>query len=272
MSDIVEELLAQLEQANEQLRAKEERIEKLQSESAGSVPSSKLFHGIAKALKLKDTTVLQTSSADSVRIEFPHIERPQMPTFTSQTSIRTQFREELKALQPCIKQRADLQAEYDLKLTALREESAKKEAALTESFQQAKTQCDTEIKSFLAPMQASISGALLSDAGSLAVYVVDGIDVESNSHTGQQIALRKLTDINGIALTGEKVDKRDLQNIGGAYLLSTQEAALFYDSLSSDIHTLKIQYQLVDIGEEEKACCPYHFAPDSVNMEDVIPT
>lgn len=68
------------------------------------------------------------------------------------------------------------------------------------------------------------------------------------------------------------MDKRDLQNIGNVYLLSTSEAASFYDSLSTDIHTLRIQYQLVDIGEDEKACCPYHFDPDTVNMEDVRPT
>jgi len=272
MSDIVEELLAQLDQANAQLRAKEEFIEKLQSDSAGAAPSSKLFHGIAKALKLKNTTVLQTSSADSIKIEFPHIEHPQMPTFTSQPSIRTQFREELKALQPCIKQRADLQAEYERKQTALREDLAKKEAELTESYQRAKALCDTEIKTFLQPMQATVSGALLSEAGSLAVYVVDGIDVDSNFHSDQQLTLRKLTDASGIALSGEKVDKRDLQNIGNIYLLSTQEAAGFYDSLSADTHTLRIQYQLVDIGEDEKACCPYHFAPDTVNMEDVSAT
>lgn len=179
MSDIVEELLAQLDQANAQLRAKEEVIEKLQADSATVTPSSKLFQGIAKALKLKDTTVLQTSSTDSIKIEFPHIERPVMPTLTAQTSIRTQFREELRALQPCFQHRTQLQSEFDLRLSALKEEYNKKERALTESFNQAKEECDREIRTVLEPMKEKMGGALLAEGGTLAVYVVEGMDVES---------------------------------------------------------------------------------------------
>ena len=80
-----------------------------------------------------------------------------------------------------------------------------------------------------------------------------------------------MTDGNGIVIVGEKVEKRDINSVAGTYILSTQEAAFFYESLSSAAHTLRIQYQLIDIGEGEMACCPYHFDPDTVNMEDVSP-
>lgn len=91
-------------------------------------------------------------------------------------------------------------------------------------------------------------------------FLVDSIDPDN-----RQIITQKLLDRSGIALLNPVQSNISLDDLVNYTALTGDQKTLLLEEIPNRV--IHIQYQLVDIGEENKVCCPVHIQP-SISMQD----
>ena len=275
---LIDELSARISQLEKELESKNLRIKQLENIKVDQTQkNNEEAKSRAKGLWKKISNVSKIRSFMSSAIRFYHssqggLSKIEFPTEVSSRASDSQslarglstssiIAHELAHIKAINERELQVKNEISRKRDEIME-NAKKVADTMEGYYHGTlASLKTQITPAINNIKSEIELGLIVETETERVFLVNEIDPET-----LQVSLTQLKDAYGIALLNQKnltISIYELQNYRA--IIKSQTEALM-NSLNTSIIT--VFYQIIEIENNEKICCPVNITPDRLTLKD----
>lgn len=175
-------------------------------------------------------------------------------------SLQTELTQLLTNFEPLVTEKKRLQDEEQQRCSEIQEEANARIEATRATYRSQYKGIETQQYAFFLEISSRISEAILMSKTSEQAFLVDSID-----HDNRQIITQKLLDSSGIAMLNPTQTNIPLDDLVNYTALTGEQKSFLLEEIPNRV--IHIQYQLIDVGEENKVCCPVHIQP-SLSMQN----
>lgn len=143
----------------------------------------------------------------------------------------------------------------------IQKEANLKAQAIRDSYEPLLQKELNEINKLITSIGKELDGAIICENLSERAYFVEGFNQDT-----LEVFLQQLSDKNGLSLKEPKSVTRKFESLSSVHALHRNEIDQFMKSLADK--KITIQYQLVEIEDNEKLCCPVHIGPRGISLQD----
>ncbi|OMJ92309.1 hypothetical protein SteCoe_4971 [Stentor coeruleus] len=282
-SEVIQELVNQIESMRRELTMKEMKISELEevianmqrepnnnpSMEAEESKAKRSWSGVNTASKFK-TFVANTikfchsTDGDNSKIEFPislsnqSSERAYLLRGLSTNSLIARVLEDIREISS---KKKILEDEVSKNREEINESARKTIEAMEQSFSTPLKSLQDEIVNSMKTIKDELETGLVIETTSQKLFLVENIDSEK-----LQISLIQLKDSYGIALKEPKTITKSIYDFDNMRAVIKSET----DSIMNTLDTcqLTVYYQLIEVENNEKICCPINILPDGIGLQD----
>lgn len=270
--NIVEELFTKISQLEEELAGKERKIQELEAELARKnevKPRKSLWSVLSTAAKVRtfESNAIKfchSVQGDNSKIEFPvDISKPDEETASLSRALSTNslITQELGIIKDLSRKRLEIENEINRKREEILE-AAKKTADIMESYyHEPLSSLTSQVKSILTTIKSEIDLSLITENTTQRVFLVDNLDIDTS-----QLTLTQLKDSYGIALLSPPQSTKPINDLENFRVIIKSETQAIMDSLDSQ--KMVVYYQLIEVENNEKICCPVNITPNKISLKD----
>lgn len=283
-SDLVANLNKKIESLQQELLSKDKKIHELQEALAKfqsthktkfPIPITKLmgkkpgWSSIKNAFRFKSfmsNTIkfCHSSHGDHSKIEFPASSSAQPPDRLHELrglSTNVLIIRVLENIRKITSRKNLIQDEISKNREEINESSRKAIEAMEKSYNIPLKSLQEDIVYTLKILKEEIETGLVIEASSQRLFLVQNIDTES-----LDVTLIQLKDAYGIALKDQKTLTKSIYDFENMRAVIKSENDEIMNNL--DRCKLIIYYQLIEIENNEKICCPMSILPEGIGLQD----
>lgn len=268
-SNIIDELFQRICELEQKLETKESTIQELNKKIAdftNPAPEkpkrSSILH--FKAFISKKLGFCSSVQGEVVKIEFP----PTMlrvssedPILSRGVSTNTFISHIISEINQISEKKSIIDSEIESKKQEIMKQAEESIQKISDSYIPELSTYNEKALKLLETITNELKGSLLIETATQRMFLFEEINPET-----LQVTLSQLKDSNGIALREPKKVTDDLNLFHKYRAVIKNEGDFILSELSNS--TINIFYQLIEIENNEKICCPVNITPEFLSLQD----
>ena len=221
--------------------------------------SSKFKTFVSNAIKF-----CHSAQGNDSKIEFPislSSQNSEIAFLSRAVSTNSLIKQIIAEIRSITEKKSEIEQEINRKREKILED-AKKSADIMESYYyNSLSSLNNNLKAAAESIKIEIETGLIIENESQRVFLVENINTEN-----QEVSLIQLKDANGLALLNPKTVTKTINDLENYRAIIKSETTSLMNSL--DTSKMTVYYQLIEVENNEKLCCPINILPKGISLQD----
>jgi hypothetical protein len=278
--NLVEDFLSKIAKLEKELENKNQIIKELenkvnQNEEAKEnpllavVPGKSKWSLLSKASRFKSYMANSikfghSSQGDHSKIEFPaslSVRSPEVSSLSRGLSTNSFIAQVLGEIRAIDTKKSEIQEEIDQKRKGILEKAQKSIETMESYYTSSLSSLNDKLLSLASSIKSEIETSLILENDTKRIFIIESINTSD-----LQVNLIQLKDKYGIALKDPKTVTKSIKDLENYRAIIKSETDGIMNSLEKN--KITVYYQVIQIENNEKICCPINIIPDSVVLQD----
>jgi hypothetical protein len=268
-SNILDELFLRIQQLESEVSSKSQKISELESKiEALTNPrqSEELNPKLSgpKAFVSNKLGFISSFQKGMMKIEFPSslLRVPSdEPMLTRALSTNSYISQAISEIESISNKKKNIESEIE-KFKAERYAQVERDLeAYRDSFTEVLSSSAEENNKLVESISNELKGSLILESATQKIFLFEGLNCET-----LQVSLSQIKDSNGLALKERKQVTESLFEFKKYRAIIKSEGEEIMSGLLKS--TMNIYYQLIEIENNEKICCPVNITPEFLTLQD----
>ena len=271
-SNIIDELYTRIQELESDLESKKQKILELEStiESLKNpkpdepLPELKPMASGLKAFVSQKLSFVLSVQKGVAKIEFPLslLRVPsEEPTLSRTLSTNSYISQAISDIEAFSNKKKEIEATIEEKKTEIFSRAEQQVQEFRDSFTGQLCNLSEETNKFIESISKKLKGNLILETETQKMFKFEDLSSEN-----LQVTLTQIKDSNGLALKQAKTVTESIFEFKKYRAVIKSEGDQILSTLSSS--TMNIYYQLIEIENNEKICCPVNITPQFITLQD----
>lgn len=271
-SNIIDELFTRIQELESDLESKRQKIVELES-TIESLKNPKPDEPMAeakpvvsgpKAFVSQKLSFVSSVQKGVAKIEFPLslLRVPsEEPVLSRALSTNSYISHVISEIEVISSKKKEIEAAVEEKKTEIFSKAEQEVQEFRDSFTGQLCNLSEETNKFIQSISNELKGSLILETETQKMFKFEDLNSES-----LQVTLTQIKDSNGLALKQGKTVTESIFEFKKYRAVIKSEGDQILSTLSSS--TMNIYYQLIEIENNEKVCCPVSITPEFITLQD----